>query len=161
MSQRSPVCFVFTNIRYHNLRRSILVRIFIAKNKENCVYKQSHHRYSHYENKQATFLWTDGSTTSSYSNWISGQPTTQDNQVIMFTILVVGLIIILVDLIVLVTSIFMFTIIVVHLIIITLTSTVHQDCVVMRSNSGSLGQWAHVGCSKTDINFVCERKPTC
>ena len=44
---------------------------------------------------------------------------------------------------------------------ITLTSTVHQDCVVMRSNSGSLGQWAHVGCSKTDINFVCERKPTC
>merc|ERR1711973_214044 len=64
---------------------------------------------------EATFLWTDGSTTSSYSNWISGQPTTQDN----------------------------------------------QDCVVMRSNSGSLGQWAHVGCSKTDINFVCERKPTC
>ena len=110
---------------------------------------------------QGTFLWTDGSTTSSYSNWISGQPTTQDNQVIMFTILVVGLIIILVDLIVLVTSIFMFTIIVVHLIIITLTSTIHQDCVVMRSNSGSLGQWAHVGCSKTDINFVCERKPTC
>ena len=154
MSQRSPVCFVFTNIRYHNLRRSVLVRIFIAKNKENCVYKQSHHRYSHYDNKQATFLWTDGSTTSSYSNWISGQPTTQDNQVIMFTIIVVGLI-------VMVTIIFKFTNIVVHLIIITLTSMVHQDCVVMRSNSGSLGQWAHVGCSKTDINFVCERKPTC
>ena len=99
-------------------------------------------------------MWTDGSTTSSYSNWISGQPTTQDNQVIMFTIIVVGLI-------VMVTIIFKFTNIVVHLIIITLTSMVHQDCVVMRSNSGSLGQWAHVGCSKTDINFVCERKPTC
>jgi len=64
---------------------------------------------------EGTFLWTDGSTASSYSNWISGQPATQDN----------------------------------------------QDCVVMRANSGSLGQWAHVGCSKSDVNFVCERKPTC
>ena len=63
------------------------------------------------------------------------------------------------DLIIL-TILIMSTIIVVDLTI-TLTSTVHQDCVVMRSNSGSLGQWAHVGCSKTDINFVCERKPTC
>ena len=67
------VCFVFTNFG----------RNFYGWSKENCVYKQSHHRYSHYDNKQATFLWTDGSTTSSYSNWISGQPTTQDNQVII------------------------------------------------------------------------------
>merc|ERR1711928_274045 len=29
---------------------------------------------------EGTFLWTDGSTASSYSNWISGQPATQDNQ---------------------------------------------------------------------------------
>lgn len=64
---------------------------------------------------EGTFLWVDGSSTSSYSNWISGQPATQDT----------------------------------------------QDCVVMRANSGSVGQWAHVGCGKSDINYVCERKPTC
>ena len=39
--------------------------------------------------------------------------------------------------------------------------TLYQDCVVMRSNTASVGQWAHVGCSKSDVNFVCEQKPTC
>ena len=62
------------------------------------------------------------------------------------------------DYIITLIRIFIITLIIMTLIIIM---TLYQDCVVMRSNTASVGQWAHVGCSKSDVNFVCEQKPTC
>ena len=53
------------------------------------------------------------------------------------------------------------TLIRIFIITLIIIMTLYQDCVVMRSNTASVGQWAHVGCSKSDVNFVCEQKPTC